>query len=170
MGTNYYIRRHIPQTKLRRIKKLVNEEDIYNGKLNEELEDIKEIHIGKSSMGWKFCFDHNNEKYYEKTQKSVANFIQKSIDEGGSLVDEYGNYITPNNFWELVKSKQDGWTSKEHYEYELQRYNEYCANPETFKDDLFIPTTPPLKNYEIYPEYFSDDDWHLRFAGYTDFC
>lgn len=52
MGTNYYVRKAIRPSKLEELKKLVNPEDIYNGKLNEALEEFKEIHIGKSSYGW----------------------------------------------------------------------------------------------------------------------
>lgn len=160
MGTNFYIRPKIRPSKIEQIKEAVTEENIYNGNLNTLLNDFEEIHIGKSSAGWQFLFDHNNWKYY-KDKKSLCQFIKDIIDDGGTFVDEYDEPISLNEFWDLVESKKDGFDNNSYYLYEVERYKKYKENPELFKDDYFKPHYP--QGYR--PEIFVDG---LRFD--TDFC
>jgi len=63
MGTNYYYK-----------------EDINTCKCCGRPEEIKEIHIGKSSCGWNFLFD-----CYLKTYKEWVEFVKK---HDGHLYDE----------------------------------------------------------------------------------
>lgn len=169
MGTNYYLRRKIPLAKLKRIKDMVTEDNIYDGKLDSELNQFPEIHIGKSSAGWQFLFNHNNGKYYEKTQASINNFLKEEVARGGKFVDEYGELQDIDDFWGFVMSKKNGFDGKSYYEYEKQRWEEYQVNPEKFEDDLFKPHAPVNWNID-HPETFSDDEWHLRFSDSTEFC
>ena len=66
----------------------------------------KEIHIGKSSAGWKFLF-HSCE--YFRSFPEVENFLRKNIDEDKKyvLLDEYDEPITVNEFLKLVEGKQN---------------------------------------------------------------
>jgi hypothetical protein len=42
------------------------------------------IHLGKRSSGWKFCWNFNNNKYYD-SKETLLEFIRS-----GRVVDEYG--------------------------------------------------------------------------------
>lgn len=171
MSTNYYLYRKIPETTKEKLRSLISEETIYDGSLQEALEDYKPIHIGHSAVGWQFCFDHNDCKYYNKSHDSINAFLEKEITEGGKLVDEYGTEITVEQLWDKVKQAQDGWNLQSYYQYELEKYRRYCAHPQEFVDvpDELKPHRPSdfILNH---PDIFSDDEWHLRFADTTDFC
>ena len=52
MGTNFYLRRPLPEEQKYKITELLKE-DNYN-EIEKILEYSKEIHIGKRSYGWKF--------------------------------------------------------------------------------------------------------------------
>lgn len=167
MGTNYYVRKGIRLSKLKELKKLVNPKDIYNGNLQMALGEFEGIHIGKSSYGWQFCFDHNNWKYYDKTRESINNFIWNELCKGGSFVDEYGESITLKDFWEMVDSKKDGLTQETAYKLELEKWKEYSVNPKKFSNRYFKPY-PPTDYSKEYPEIITDEG--LRFSYSTDFC
>ena len=69
------------------------------------------IHLGKRSGGWKFCWNFHNDKYY-KNKEELLNFIRS-----GRVVDEYGDeqnveeFITMALDWE----QPDGWTTESYY-------------------------------------------------------
>lgn len=78
------------------------------------------LHIGKSSMGWKFLFAR-----YEDlglvSAKSWWDFLEKT---GARILDEYGRPETIAGLKEWVKKKQDGlWedTAPDQYTYYGQR-------------------------------------------------
>lgn len=167
MGTNYYVQKAIRPSKIEEIKNLVTPENLYNGKLQEAINEFEEIHIGKSSCGWQFCFDHNDWKYYDKTKESINKFISDEILKGGKFIDEYGDSITLKDFWDMVESKKDGFNLKSAYEQELKEYREYQIDPDKFKDRYFKPRCPSL-DYTDYPETITNEG--LRFSYSTDFC
>jgi len=167
MSTNYYLRRKICPSKLKKIKGLVTEKNIYDGTLKEALEEFHEIHIGKSSAGWQFLFNHNEEKYYSKSYASINKFLQDAIKEGGHFVDEYGKEVSLTDFWEMVDSKKEGFDLESYYQHELKRWEEYQQNPLKFNDCFCKPSKP--EGYNIYKESFSEDNWHLRFSAFTEF-
>lgn len=169
MGTNYYIHKHIPEVIIKELKDLVNEDNIYDGTLQKALEDYQEIHIGKSSAGWQFLFNHNDCKYYEKTQKSIDKFLRKTIAEGGKFVDEYGTEISVDAFWEMVKAKEHDMDLASYRRYEEEKWEDYQKNPENYADAFFKPSKP--LPYDLnHPETFSRDEWNLRFSDSTEFC
>lgn len=167
MGTNYYVRRGIRPSKIEELKKLVNQKDIYDGTLQEALDEFQEIHIGKSSMGWQFLFDHNNYKYYTTSKDDINRFIQECLDDGGTFEDEYGNSITLEDFWKMVEEKKDGFTQKTYYDYALQEYEDYLLNPDKYKD-RYIKPYHPTDYSSSYPEIYGEGG--LRFSYSTDFC
>lgn len=96
MGTNYYA---IP--KLNDDQKL----KVIEAVKNNQMQDLKnlipdQIHLGKSSVGWRFLFNRNDWQYYENT-KELFDFIDKC-----EILDEYGQEISPKQFKELVEAKQ----------------------------------------------------------------
>lgn len=81
MGTNYYVRQ---KPDCPTCKRPFDEE----------------IHIGKSSCGWKFSMQLNGRKFwYDKTS-------MKKWTKRKTIVDEYGRVIPWAGFWEMVEDKQ----------------------------------------------------------------
>ena len=88
MGTNYYAVRNRPTTE-------------------------EPIHIGKSSMGWKFNFQSQNKKWCEppvvwNTYDQVYEWLYKNTVESDSyvIIDEYDEIISFDDFVALVEKKQ----------------------------------------------------------------
>ena len=71
--------------------------------------NVKKIHIGKSSAGWKFLFYHYDElpMDFEK--------IKKIIREKYDIYDEYDRFISLDDFIEMVEEKQKNKDNKDHY-------------------------------------------------------
>lgn len=78
MGTNYYAKMNICPTCKR---------------------PDEEVHIGKSSHGWKFMFQLNG-KYYKNITELKQFLSDKRIE------DEYGGTVTIDDFWKMVEEKQ----------------------------------------------------------------
>ena len=88
MGTNYYAVRNRPTTD-------------------------DPIHIGKSSGGWKFCFQSQNEKWSEppviwNTYDQVYEWLYKNTVENDDYVimNEYDEIVSFDEFIRLVEDKQ----------------------------------------------------------------
>lgn len=113
MGTNYNAR---PIKAIENIAKRADEarDEIrsYSRNSSIELDDIidewaamktkecEDIHIGKSSAGWRFLFNHNNWKYYNNIAE-----MQKWLKDY-KIVDEYNRECTQEEFWAKVLEKQ----------------------------------------------------------------
>jgi len=54
------------------------------------------IHLGKRSMGWKFCWNFHDNKYYSDKQQLI-DFIRS-----GRVVDEYGAEEEPQAFLDMA--------------------------------------------------------------------
>ena len=78
MGTNYYAKLNICPTCRR---------------------PEEEIHIGKSSGGWKFMFELNK-KYFENI-KEMKDYLKDKVIE-----NEYGEVVSNKDFWSMVEGKQ----------------------------------------------------------------
>lgn len=156
MGTNYYAIPNVDQKEIKtKIIKKIKTDDFDDA--IELIQDLKTktvtgIHIGKSSCGWKFCFDHNNWKYFEQDKQSIVDFINSC-----EIIDEYGSPISTDEFWKLVESKQDGIDNREYY----TNWNKYN------KDFNGNPISRPLYILNDYGEFYVDD---LKFSTSTDFC
>lgn len=89
MGTNYYVVRNRPTTQ-------------------------SPVHIGKSSIGWFFNFQTQNERWYEppivwNTFKQVKEWLKKYTVDSKEyvIIDEYDEIISMDDFLEMVERKQN---------------------------------------------------------------
>lgn len=154
MGTNYYAVKKVSNEKKKLMIELLMEDkyDDFDELYNSEL---KKIHIGKSSCGWKFLFNYNHFKFYEPTKESINNFLSS---EDVTIYDEYGDKISVDKFWEMVDLKKGGIDNKEYY----SKYEEtfpYMMLEESIPSELI------KYNAECY-EFYSDG---LRFSTSCDF-
>ena len=92
------------------------------------------IHLGKRSSGWKFCWNFHNNKYYANKEE-LLEFIRS-----GRVVDEYGDEQDIEEFIEMVLNwgGPDGLVVNEKYRKEkrLQGMGTFFDNPKY--DDLII--------------------------------
>lgn len=75
------------------------------------------IHLGKRSMGWKFCWNFHDNKYYSN-KEDLLEFIR-----GGRVVDEYGEEQDVEEFISMALEwgQPDGLIVNEEYELEEQK-------------------------------------------------
>lgn len=71
------------------------------------------IHIGKSSMGWKFVFQTHNDKWCEppvvwNTYEQVYEWLYKNTVESDNyaIINEYDEVISFDDFIKMVELKQ----------------------------------------------------------------
>ena len=83
----------------------------------EEMMDGMSIHLGKRSMGWKFCWNFHDNEYYSNKEE-LLKFIRK-----GRVVDEYGEQIDVEEFIEMALNwgEPDGWVADKSYFESMER-------------------------------------------------
>ncbi len=111
------------------------------------------VHIGKSSAGWKFVFNHNNWEYWDKTLESMCEFLKNS-----DIENEYGVPITYDEFWSRVKAT-DGMIDGKEYYTNWDKYHKHFATGEPL----------PLPDY-IPANYGEEYHFGIRFSDCTEFC
>lgn len=104
------------------------------------------IHLGKRSGGWKFCWDLNDKKYYTNKEEMFA-FIRS-----GRVVDEYGDLMDNEEFIKMALE----WGEPDGYVY----------------DKAYVDMEFARSGYR---PIFVDDHYDieidgLRFSRSTDFC
>lgn len=152
MGANYYVVKKVTEEQKEKVISLIKENnfEIAKDELNELIKETK-IHIGKSSYGWKFVFNHNNKKYYELNRKSIIDFINQ---DDIRIEDEYGKEIYLADFWKMVREKENGLDNE-------QYYTKYCIEPFTVNSSEFEEYSPS------YNQFYSDG---LLFELSDEFC
>jgi hypothetical protein len=132
MGTNYYRiptasemerRRDLLQTRIRTMEMtpgniernmayMENPKDqwSYLNPWDEFIADAN-VHLGKRSGGWKFCWNFHEDKYY-KDKAMLEAFIRS-----GRVVDEYGTEIEVEEFIKMAMEwgQPDGWDTQSYY-------------------------------------------------------
>jgi len=91
----------------------------YYAKINfcKECGRFDELHIGKSSAGWKFAIEIHEEFY--KDLKQLFNFLT-NLD--GELYNEYGEAVTPQSLFQLIEEKKN---DKSHFDgYPKDKYKD----------------------------------------------
>ena len=138
MGTNIYMRKIPKAERKKELMELIAKQyqqrnnsikkDVRrcpgesNRSLDEDIDSLRqqiyeEVHIGKCSHGWKFLFAPNPQFYLER-KDSVLAFIHS---EDWTLMDEYGEAIDPDKFWEqYVVSHEKGFTIATYQEWQIQ--------------------------------------------------
>jgi hypothetical protein len=99
----------------------------------DEFSDNVKVHLGKRSMGWKFLWNFNDDKYF-KDKESLFKFIRS-----GRIIDEYGNEMSQEKFIVMALSwgKEDGYDIESYYlEYPERRTS--WSKPERYVDGLRI--------------------------------
>lgn len=119
-----------------------------------ELSDM--VFIGKYSSSWKFLFYANEFEYFRNDKHSVMDFLKS-----GHIYDEYGEYYTFDEFWDIVVKSNDG--------YDAETYYKHFPHEDPLRYTIF----PIIHNYYIskngspmsevnkYHEFYIDD---LRFS------
>lgn len=86
MGTNYYARKRLGR------------------KPKEFISKSTDIHIGKSSCGWRFNFQKYDNYYLKLTNfDEYKNLI---LDKKYVIFNEYGHEVNPKDLLELIEDKQ----------------------------------------------------------------
>ena len=90
---------------------------------DEFTEDIS-IHLGKRSMGWKFCWNFHDGKFYTNKEELIK-FIRS-----GRVVDEYGSQIDVEDFIEMALNwgQPDGLVLDENYFSEHERHSVFNSS------------------------------------------
>ena len=94
MGTNYYIKENFCKSCGR----------------------FESIHLGKSSAGWRFCFNLNGKKYYKNVKE------MKVWLKGKTIENEYNEEISQKDFWDMVNIKQKISTKDEIHTFNISSY------------------------------------------------
>jgi hypothetical protein len=148
MGTNYYA---IPKVSDELKKKIIDKINL------NQLQEAKmlipsSVHIGKASMGWQFCFNHNNWEHFNKSLESIEEFLNSS-----KIEDEYGKPVSVEDFWKMVNDSKHLLDNKKYYE----RWDEYNIN--------FV-TNNPLKKPSYIPANFGQEiHFGLFFSDSVEF-
>lgn len=182
MGTNYYARIIPREEDKQSLKEAIDNNDydtilnltteLYD-KLNEFTHKGGEIHLGKSSCGWKFLWNSNIHYYsvwekhttimkhsmpYELTKSGITKFVMR---DDVKIYDEYGDLQDKTRFLTFAFNKE-GIDGKEYY-----------TNPEYNATYYLYESEKDLKKYTSlgfkpeYGEFYSDG---LRFSTSIEFC
>lgn len=89
-----------------------------------------EIHLGKSSMGWQFSFQYNGGQYYKNVEE------MKVWLESKTITNEYGDKVSNEQFWTMVKKKQVPTNSNHASQYNCYD-TEMVINGYSFSDGEF---------------------------------
>ena len=154
MGTNYYAVKKSSDRKKDLDDMISNLQELeVNNQLDRNVvgivyefnESNQEVHLGKSSYGWKFCWNFNDNKWYS-SKKELIDFVMSA----GAIVDEYGAEQDAAEFLEWALNKS-GWSYNE--EYVKYHY-----------DDKSKP-----KPFTAHPDYYDLEIDGLRVSTSTDF-
>jgi len=109
MGTNYYIRTKVPPP----------------CECCKRPYEAAELHIGKSSAGWKFNFRGYDGRDADDLPCGIISTAKRwrEITSQFQIADEYDRIVPHDKFWKMVESKQDGFSVSE-------------AEPAYFEKDL----------------------------------
>ena len=97
----------------------------------DEFVDGTNIHLGKRSSGWKFCWNFNDNKFYQD-KESLLNFIRS-----GRVVDEYGQEMNVEEFitMALEWGQPNGLVADEEY-FNTTNHHSWMSNPEAYHDRI----------------------------------
>ena len=102
----------------------------HNNPWNEFVEDTN-IHLGKRSSGWKFCWNFHKERYYHNL-KTLYEFVLS-----GRVVNEYGEEMDSTEFMEMALEwgQPDGLIGDKEY-FDKTEHHRWMSNPEAYYDRI----------------------------------
>ncbi|MFI1165610.1 hypothetical protein ACH4UM_18840 [Streptomyces sp. NPDC020801] len=121
MGTNYYV--HTPAC----------------ANACEHCSASEELHLGKSSMGWRFCFQAEPDWPHEQ---AYSLWLQRA--KSGEIRDEYGEPVTLDGLLALIEAKQDG-----------RSHTDYTGAPRGFLYDSMRNADFDCDGYDFCDRYFT---------------
>jgi hypothetical protein len=105
----------------------------------DEFIDEVDVHLGKSSMGWKFTWNFHKNAYYSD-KASLEAFVRS-----GRVIDEYGEEISPDDFLEMAYNWcPDGYDDQTYYaEHPSSRVSwiDYDKYRDTYVDGLRVSSS-----------------------------
>ena len=169
MGTNFYRRKKLSSFNKELAKhyidvgKILGEEDSLAAMIAEYDE---EVHICKRSWGWQINFDHNWGIYYQPNKESLMKFLD---EEGYEIVDEYGEVLTSEDFWDMVKCHNANPAC--HYTSESYEKEEIEKNPMLrYYDDCQEDRQRVFERFGIQTKFNDFQVDGLRWAVFSEFC
>jgi hypothetical protein len=96
MGTNYFAIPKLDKGEKATLIKAIEEDNVLEARKIMPVE----VHIGKSSMGWKFLFNHNDWDYFKDEVELIQWLAHCDIRT------EYGTPVEYGEFIKMVSSKQ----------------------------------------------------------------
>lgn len=160
MGTNYYLK-HIPTTE--------EHEKMQNALFKKQYDSLLEIihetcrtyHIGKQSGGWQFLFAPNKsirvgcyDDYPNPWNNSLESLQKVLSDSNYQIRNEYGEILTPEEFWESIRLYNDPETA-----INISQYYQKHPRPVSNGYDYFSPENTEFTTEE-----------GLRFSTDIDFA
>ena len=97
----------------------------------DEFLDGTNVHLGKRSGGWKFCWNFNDNKYYNSKEELIKFVLS------GRVVDEYGEEIDPQEFLDMAFAwgEPDGMVADEEY-FNTTNHHSWMSNPAAYYDKI----------------------------------
>lgn len=169
MGTNFYRRKKRSSFNKELASHYITVEKIFGStdSLESMLDEYNEkVHICKRSWGWQICFDHNWGLHYQPNKESLSKFLE---DENYEIVDEDGEVLTTEDFWDMVKchnSNPQCYHTSEIYEKEEREKNRYYHN---YVIECKEDRRRVLETFGIETQFNDFEVDGLRWAVYSDF-
>lgn len=148
MGTNVYCTKKLDQKKKDEIiKKVLESETIpeladyirslqFSDPAESSISEYAEIHVGKRSGGWKFCFSEDLLRFCAAKWDSIYKFLSRFDLK---LYNEYGEVLTPEQFKEeYVDPNKDGWTDNTYFAEHPEESQFWNPENDIYVDDLWF--------------------------------
>ena len=89
------------------------------------------VHLGKRSMGWKFCWNFHKDKYYSNKEELIKFVLS------GRVVDEYGTELEPQEFLDMAFEwgEPDGLVADKEY-FDSTDHHSWMSNPSDYYDKI----------------------------------
>lgn len=107
MGCNYFLVNRNEAEILEKVNIILKQENAHHFHCSP-----MRIHLGKSSGGWQFCFNHNDWKYYSSRLDMLYAWTMKY-----KIIDQYDSEISYKDFWDIVKSSENQLFDNENCKY-----------------------------------------------------
>lgn len=91
----------------------------------------KQMHIGKSSTGWKFLF-RGYKTSFKPEIRSVQDLKQFIDNNNAELFDEYEGRVLLSDFWDMVESKQGGMNNVKKAKADVYYSDDYWIDSEGY--------------------------------------